>query len=81
MKKKLIVGLLTGAVLLGGAGVTFAASNGNGEEPLNFGQMLPFMQQMHPDYSTKELKQMYDSCHGANGVTQNTSANNMMNNF
>lgn len=82
MKKKLIVGLLTGAILLGGAGLTFAQSNGNGEGLLNFGQMKPQMEEMHPELSTKELKEMYDSCHAEDGgMMEGTTPTNMMNNL
>lgn len=84
MRKKLAIGLLTGAILLGGAGtLTFAQANedANGEGLLNFGQMKPHMEEMHPDLSTQELKQMYDSCHAEGGMMQDGTANNMMNNF
>lgn len=80
MRKKLAIGILTGAILLGGAG-TFTYAQANGEGLLNFGQMKPYMKEMHPDLSTQELKQMYDSCHAEGGMMQDSTANNMMNNF
>jgi hypothetical protein len=82
MKKKLAIGVLTGAILLGGTGtLTFAQANGEGL--LNFGQMKPYMEKMHPDLSTQELKQMYDSCHAEGGMMEGntTDMEKMMNNF
>ncbi|MCQ6274556.1 hypothetical protein JMM81_06165 [Bacillus sp. V3B] len=86
MKKKLAIGVLTGAILLGGTGTfAFAQANedANGEGLLNFGQMKPYMEEMHPDLSIQELKQMYDSCHGEGGMMEGNQAKmeNMMNNF
>lgn len=81
MKKKLAIGILTGAIILGGAGTfAFAAANedANGNGLLNFGQMKPYMEKMHPNLSTDELKDMYDSCHGEGGMMEG-STENMMN--
>jgi len=81
MKKKLAIGILTGAIILGGAGTfAFAAANedANGNGLLNFGQMKPNMEKMHPDLSTDELKDMYDSCHDEGGIMGNSSTNGMM---
>ncbi|WP_338472962.1 hypothetical protein R4Z10_09665 [Niallia sp. XMNu-256] len=76
MKKKLIIGLLTGAIVLGGAG-TFAYAQTDG-----FQEMKPFMEKMHPELSTNELEQMYNSCHGDGGMMENTEqTKNMMNNL
>lgn len=33
-----------------------------------FEQMLPYMKKMHPNLSNKELKDLFDSMHGANGA-------------
>ena len=82
MKKKLAIGILTGAIILGGAGTfAFAAANedANGNGLLNFGQMKPFMEKMHPDLSTGELKEMYDSCHGEGGMMEDGNMKDMMN--
>ena len=65
--KKLILGVLA-IVLVLGAGSAFANSDGDGEGTFNFGQMLPFMKQMHPGWSDEELKEMYNACHGTNGA-------------
>jgi hypothetical protein len=82
MKKKLAIGILTGAIILGGAGTfAFAAANedANGNGLLNFGQMKPFMEKMHPELSTDELKDMYNSCHGKGGMMDGDSTKGMMN--
>ncbi|AST91713.1 MAG: hypothetical protein ABF649_07780 [Bacillus sp. (in: firmicutes)] len=75
--KKLVVGILTGAVVLGGA--TFAAADSN---VFNFKDMKPFIEQMHPNLSLEQQEQMFNACHGENGFMQNgTNSRNMMNNF
>ncbi len=82
MKKKLAIGILAGAIILGGAGTfAFAAANedANGNGLLNFGQMKPYMEEMHPDLSTDELKEMFDSCHGEGGMMGNSNMGGMMN--
>ena len=85
--KKLAIGILSGAIILGAAGTyAFAQENGDGEGPLNFGQMKPYIEKMHPDLSTKEQKEMFDACHGEGGMMENNSTENMkpenmMNNF
>jgi hypothetical protein len=77
LKKKLVIGVLTGAILLGGAGtIAFAQTNG----VLSFEDMEPRMQEVHPDLSTQELEQMYNSCHGEGGIMQG-NPQGMMNNF
>lgn len=85
MKKKLIAVILSGAFVLGAGTLTFAATN-DGDGNWSFEQMFPFMQEMHPDWSKDELKEMYNSCHGEGGMMENfnqrnTDAQSMMNNF
>ena len=75
--KKIVIGILSIAVIVGAGTYTFAQTNDTGEGPLPFGQMKPYMEKMHPDLSTKELKDMYNSCHGSNG----NNANGMMDNL
>ena len=78
MKKKLVIGLLTGAILLGGAG-TYAYAQTDG-----FQEMKPFMEKMHPELSSNELEQMYEECHGdgENGMMHgDKDRQNMMNNL
>ena len=60
-------------IFFGAGTYTFAQANGS----FNFGQMKPYMEKMHPDLSTKELNEMYNSCHEDNG----NNANGMMNNL
>ena len=74
MKKKLAIGILTGAIILGGAGTfAYAQANedANGNGLLNFGQMKPYIEEMHPDLTTEEQKEMFDSCHGEGGMMEN----------
>lgn len=74
--KKVIAVLLIAAGLLGVGGLAFAqGENGSGPWNLNFEQMLPFMKQMHPQWSEDQLKDMYNSCHGPNGVMQKAPFN------
>ncbi|WP_394237546.1 hypothetical protein [Niallia oryzisoli] len=93
MKKKLAAGILTGALILGAGTLTFAASNGEGEGLLNFGQMKPYIEEMHPDLTTQEQKEMFNACHSEGGMMDNYNSENansmmtpentstMMNNF
>lgn len=62
MKKKLAISLLTGAIILGGAG-TFAYAQAGG-----FEEMKPYMEKAHPELSNQELEQMYNACHGEGGM-------------
>lgn len=73
MKWKKAVALLLIVVGLFGAGTLAFAQGDQGKAPwnLSFEQMLPFMQQMHPNLSGDQLKNMYDACHGPNGIMQN----------
>ncbi|GIP52470.1 hypothetical protein [Paenibacillus vini] len=65
MNKKWIAGL--GAILLTlGIGTAVYAADGTP----SFGDMLPFMQKMHPQLSEGELNQMYQNCHQGNGMQQ-----------
>ncbi|WP_028986188.1 hypothetical protein [Thermicanus aegyptius] len=75
MKKTLAIALIV-VGLLGIGTVAFAQGN-NPTAPwnLNFDQMLPFMKQMHPNWSTDQLNEMYNDCHGPNGFMQKGSVN------
>ncbi len=75
--KKLVIGILSTALIFGAGTFTYAQANGEGL--LNFGQMKPYMEKMHPDLSTKELKEMFDDCHGSKGMMKNKDAEEMMN--
>jgi len=54
------------------AGLVFAFTVGSTafalEKDWTFEDMLPHMKQVHPDFSDQQLKDMYNSCHGKNGV-------------
>jgi len=77
--KKFMIGILSAAFILGAGSYAFA--QGNEEGILNFEQMKPFMEKMHPNFSENELKDMYQACHGEGGIMENTSPQDMMNNF
>lgn len=77
--RKFVIGVLSAGFILGAGTYAFAEENGNGG--LNFGQMKPMIEEMHPDLSTKEQKEMFDSCHGKDGMMQQTGAESMMNNL
>lgn len=79
--KKLVIGILSATFILGAGTFTYAQANGNGDGVLNFDQMKPYIEKMHPDLSTEEQKEMFDSCHGNGGMMQNNSSKNMMNNL
>lgn len=77
--KKLAIGILSAAFILGAGTFAFAQENGN--RILNFEQMKPYMEKMHPNFSEKELKNMYEACHGKGGMIENRGPENMMNKF
>lgn len=77
--KKFAIGFLSAAFILGAGTYAFAQGNGNGF--LNFEEMKPYMQKMHPNFSDKELQDMYQACHGEGGVMENKSPQDMMNKF
>jgi hypothetical protein len=80
--KKLIFSLLSGAIILGGtATYAFAHSNESGNDIINFGQMKPYIEEMHPDLSTQEQKALFDSCHGAGAEINGNNTQDMMNNL
>ena len=76
MKKK-VIGLLLVIFILGAASMAFAEVDENGNWSFSFEQMLPFMQEMHPDWSQDDLQQMYDSCHGPDGAVPGGNAQGM----
>jgi hypothetical protein len=77
--KKIVLSVL-GSVLIFGVGtVVMAAGNDTDKEKGSFEKMKPFMEEMHPDFSNDELKEMYDSCHGDNGKMKDQHMENMEN--
>lgn len=75
--KKLAISIL-GAAFIFGAG-TYTLAQGPEDGLLDFEQMKPYMEKMHPNYSDKELKDMYNACHGEDGMMESKSPENMMN--
>ncbi|MFG6116888.1 hypothetical protein ACGTN9_17180 [Halobacillus sp. MO56] len=51
------------------------------EQNINFGQMKPYMEEMHPDLSTKELEEFYKGMHGTGGSSNSNNFQGMMNNY
>lgn len=84
--KKYVGGILSAALILGAGTAVFAAGNSNSSDGVSFEKMLPFMQEMHPDSSKDELKDMYKACHKDGGMMDGTNGKkmdteNMMNSF
>jgi hypothetical protein len=82
--KKLAIGILSAAFILGAGTAVFAAGNNNSSNSSIFEEMLPSMQKMHPDSSKEELKDMYRSCHEDGSMMDQTNGNesmDMMNNL
>ncbi|WP_066172486.1 hypothetical protein [Bacillus marinisedimentorum] len=76
MKNKVLTGILAAALIAGGATSVMAYSDGGaadrqpqreGAGTFNFGQMQNYMEQMHPEWSKEEIKEMYNYMHGTNG--------------
>lgn len=68
MKKKLIAVITATALVLGIGSVAMANSDGDGFENFNFKDMLPFMQEMHPNIDEEQLEEMYELHHGEDGI-------------
>jgi hypothetical protein len=60
MKPKALAVLAALLLFVGIGTAAYAAEVG----PAVFREMLPFMQEMHPDLNDSELEQMYTDCHG-----------------
>jgi hypothetical protein len=65
--KKLMIGIMSIAFVLGAGTFALAQTDESGESALPFKEMLPFMKEMHPDFSEDQLQQMYKRCHGTDG--------------
>jgi hypothetical protein len=50
------------------------------EGKMNFGQMKPYMEKMHPDLSTQQLEEHYKSMHGTGGASNSKNFQGMMGN-
>lgn len=68
MKKKLIIVITAMVFGLGIGTVALANSDSEVFENFNFQEMLPFMQNMHPNFDDEQLEEMYESCHGEGGI-------------
>ncbi|MFZ7943202.1 MULTISPECIES: hypothetical protein [Bacillaceae] len=84
--KKLYVGLLSAALVLGAGTAVFAAGNNDSGSSPSFENMLPFMEKMHPGSSKEDLQNMYKACHENGGMMNdsndmNIDRENMMNSF
>ncbi|SEM15172.1 hypothetical protein SAMN05192533_101218 [Mesobacillus persicus] len=80
--KKLMIGLMSIAFLLSAGTFALAQTDEIGEGSTNFKEMLPFMKEMHPDFSDEELQQMYISCHGnGNKAAPAVQTTNSLNKF
>lgn len=89
--KKIVISTLSTLFILGLGTAVYAAGNNSeaDKETMNFEKMKPMMEEMHPDFSNEELKEMFDTCHGKNGMMQdqnmkhmkNMNPENMMNQF
>lgn len=75
--KKVFGGLLATVLALGIGTAAFADGNGNGTFELE--DMIPFMQESHPDWSEDDVEQMYNSCHSDGEGVENSFYQNMMN--
>jgi hypothetical protein len=77
--KKIVLSVLGSMLIFGIGTVVMAGGNDTEKEKGTFEKMKPFMEEMHPDFSNEELKEMYDSCHGDNEKIQDPHMDNMEN--
>ena len=78
--KKILIGGLTILFLLGAGNFAFAQTNENNRGFLDFEEMKPQIEKMHPNWTDEEQREMFNTCHGSNGGMQNQGYH-MMNNF
>ena len=94
MKKTIISGVLAAVLIVGGGTSAFAQDAETamqhegmtmeqmhemmGTGHMNFGQMKPFMQKMHPDLNTSELRVLYKEMHGTGGSSHSKNFEKMM---
>lgn len=74
--KKLLLSILTASLIIGIATAAMAQQDKE-VNPLNFEEMKPFMEKMHPNFSDDELNKMFESCHGENGMMRNMNSDKM----
>lgn len=51
------------------------------EGNINFGQMKPYMKEMHPNLSDQQLEELYKDMHGTGGSFNSNNFHGMMGNF
>lgn len=73
--KKLTFGLITTLLFVGVGTAAFAQDDNGGI--INFESMKPYIEKMHPSFSEKQLEDMYDNCHGENGMMKNVDVEDM----
>lgn len=94
MRKTIINGVLAAALIVGGGtsasaqDAETAMQNEDmtmeqmhdmmGTGHMNFGQMKPFMQKMHPDLNTSQLRELYKEMHGTGGSSHSKNFEEMM---
>ncbi|GGM23998.1 hypothetical protein GCM10011351_07210 [Paraliobacillus quinghaiensis] len=82
MKKKIVAGILGIVILLGGAGSYVYANTANPSNWWSFEEMQPYMEEMHPGFSTEQQQEMFNDCHGENGYySDRNRSRGMMNNY
>ncbi|WP_035424980.1 hypothetical protein [Bacillus sp. UNC438CL73TsuS30] len=79
--KKIAMSIFSAALILGAGTAVFAAGNSNSGNGLNFEEMLPFMEKMHPNLTKEKMKDMYKACHVKGGMMENTNSKKMMDRF
>jgi len=47
------------------------------EQNINFGQMRPYMQEMHPELSNQDIEEMYKGMHGTGGAANSRNFQGM----
>ncbi|MBG9798043.1 hypothetical protein O0555_14160 [Brevibacillus laterosporus] len=68
--KKMIFSLTSLLVVMGIATGVYASTSQvtPDQTQKEFEQMRPWMKQMHPQMTDAQIKSMYESCHGQNGM-------------
>lgn len=51
------------------------------DQNVNFGQMKPYMKQMHPDLSNQELEELYKGMHATGGAANSKNFHGMIGNL
>lgn len=73
--KKWVVSIVTAVLVIGIGSVSVASAPSDGK--FNFGDMLPFMKQMHPNLSDQQLEDMFNNCHQNNQMNHSNMMNSL----